>query len=114
MSDSIRNKMEDGTPIAYRSQTLAPSLATTSKTPEKFSSDDEFRVWARDFAYKRLPIDVAQKLEDEDFMIGKPFPARICTTQVEIDAALEEAEASGELTEEEMAKAFPLVWKNVK
>ena len=58
----------------------------------------------RDFVYSHLPLDLAQQLEAEDFLIGKPMPNQFKSG--ELESRLLEAEASGYLSEEETKKLF--------
>ena len=58
----------------------------------------------RDFVYSHLPLDLAQQLEAEDFLKGRPMPNQV--EPGELKAQLLEADASGYLTEEETEKLF--------
>ncbi len=58
----------------------------------------------KDFAYAHLPYDLAQQLEAEDFLKGRPMPNQVKPS--ELKARLLEAVASGYLTEEETKKLF--------
>ena len=66
---------------------------------------------AKDFAYTHLDREFAEKLEKENFLIGKPIPCQYTDEEFEKESKL--SETSGIATDEEVKSAFNL-WLNLK
>ena len=98
------NTIKEPSPVYHVEHQNGASIFNGDAATAPDIGDANRKERLRHFVYSHLSVDLAQQLEAEDFLIGKPMPNQFKSG--ELESRLLEAEASGYLSEEETKNMF--------
>lgn len=98
------NTIKEPSPVYHVEHQNGASIFNGDAATAPDIGDANRKERLRHFVYSHLSVDLAQQLEAEDFLKGRPMPNQV--EPGELKAQLLEADASGYLTEEETKKLF--------